>query len=59
VENTKYLRVLSDVTEKVKLRFDEEGISIAIPQRNVHLAGAVTAPQFQGFGKVPEEVHES
>jgi small-conductance mechanosensitive channel len=25
VENTKYLRVLSDVTEKLKLRFDEEG----------------------------------
>jgi small conductance mechanosensitive channel len=37
VENAKYLRVLSDVTEKVKLRFDEEGISIGYPQRDVHL----------------------
>jgi small conductance mechanosensitive channel len=37
VENAKYLRVLSDVTEKVKLRFDEEGISFPYPQRDVHL----------------------
>jgi small conductance mechanosensitive channel len=37
VENTKYLRVLSDVTEKVKLRFDEEKIRMAHPQRDIHL----------------------
>jgi small conductance mechanosensitive channel len=37
VENAKYLRVLSDVTEKVKMRFDEEGISIPFPQREVHV----------------------
>ncbi|MBN2124048.1 MAG: mechanosensitive ion channel family protein [Deltaproteobacteria bacterium] len=42
VENTKYLRVLSDVTEKVKLRFDEEGISIPYPQRDVHVDGGLT-----------------
>jgi small conductance mechanosensitive channel len=39
VENAKYLRVLSDVTEKVKLRFDQEGISIPFPQRDVHVDG--------------------
>jgi small conductance mechanosensitive channel len=37
VENAKYLRVLSDVTEKVKLRFDEEKISMVHPQRDIHL----------------------
>jgi small conductance mechanosensitive channel len=37
VENAKYLRVLSDVTEKVKLRFDEEKITLVHPQRDVHL----------------------
>ena len=26
-----------DITEKVKLRFDAEGISIRIPRRDVHL----------------------
>jgi small conductance mechanosensitive channel len=39
VENVKYLRVLSDVTEKVKLRFEEEGISIPFPQVDVHMEG--------------------
>ena len=39
VENAKYLRVLSDVTEKVKLRFDEEKISMVYPQLDVHLDG--------------------
>jgi len=39
VENLKYLRVLSDVTEKIKLRFDEEGISIPFPQMDVHVEG--------------------
>ncbi|MBN1105546.1 MAG: mechanosensitive ion channel family protein, partial [Deltaproteobacteria bacterium] len=42
VENTKYLRVLSDITEKVKLRFDQEGITIPYPQRNVHVDGGPT-----------------
>ena len=37
VENAKYLRVLSDVTEKVKLRFDEEKLTLVHPQRDVHL----------------------
>lgn len=32
-----YFAVLWDFTEKVKKRFDEEGISIPFPQRDVHL----------------------
>lgn len=32
-----YWPVLFDVTEKVKLTFDKEGISIPFPQRDVHL----------------------
>ncbi|MFT5708386.1 MAG: small conductance mechanosensitive channel, partial [Oceanospirillaceae bacterium] len=32
-----YWVVLWDTTEKVKLRFDEAGISIPFPQMDVHL----------------------
>jgi small conductance mechanosensitive channel len=39
VENLKYLRVRSDMTERVKLRFDEEGITIPFPQLDVHMDG--------------------
>jgi len=59
VENAKFLRVKSDLTERVKLRFDKEGISIPFPQRHIHLEGAITAPEFQGVGKEPREVNES
>ena len=48
VENAKYLRVLSDVTEKVKLRFDEEKITIPYPQRDVHLVGEPAGHPFSG-----------
>jgi len=34
------LQVRFDITEQVKLRFDEEGISIPFPQRDVHLIGS-------------------
>jgi len=37
VNATDYFTVLWDITEKVKKRFDEEGISIPFPQRDVHL----------------------
>jgi small conductance mechanosensitive channel len=37
VKTVDYWDVLFDVTEKVKKRFDAEGISIPFPQRDVHL----------------------
>lgn len=37
VKNAKYLRIRSDVLEKIKLRFDQEGIRISFPQLDVHL----------------------
>jgi small conductance mechanosensitive channel len=37
VENPNYLKVRSDLLERTKLRFDREGITIAFPQRHVHL----------------------
>jgi small conductance mechanosensitive channel len=37
VENRNYLKVRSDLLEKTKLCFDREGITIALPQRYVHL----------------------
>ena len=37
VETGDYWDVYFDLTEKIKLRFDEEGISIPYPQQDVHL----------------------
>jgi small conductance mechanosensitive channel len=37
VKTSDYWAVLFDITEKVKLTFDAEGISIPFPQRDVHL----------------------
>lgn len=37
VSSADYFAVLWDVTEKVKKRFDEAGVSIPFPQRDVHL----------------------
>ena len=37
VDNLKYWVTKCDLVEKVKLRFDQEGIIIAFPQRDVHL----------------------
>jgi small conductance mechanosensitive channel len=37
VNSADYWKVYWDMTEKVKLTFDEEGISIPFPQRDVHL----------------------
>jgi small conductance mechanosensitive channel len=38
-----YWGVYFDVTEKVKLTFDEQGVSIPFPQRDVHLFQAATS----------------
>lgn len=53
VENPKYLRVLSDVTEKVKLRFDQEKITMVHPQLDVHFDSETTGLTFQDVGKEP------
>lgn len=37
VESANYFAVLWDMTEKIKKRFDEAGVSIPFPQRDVHL----------------------
>ena len=37
VKSADYWNVYWDITEAVKLRFDQEGISIPFPQRDVHL----------------------
>jgi len=37
VKNIKYWKTKCDLIEKVKLRFDQENIKIAFPQRDVHL----------------------
>lgn len=37
VNTADYWSVYCDITEAVKLRFDQEGISIPFPQRDVHL----------------------
>ncbi|MFO7740254.1 MAG: mechanosensitive ion channel family protein, partial [Desulfatiglandaceae bacterium] len=46
VENMKYWVTKCDLVEKVKLRFDQEGIVIAYPQRDVHLYHETAAPAF-------------
>jgi small conductance mechanosensitive channel len=43
VKTADYWGVYWDMTEKVKLRFDEEGISIPYPQRDVHVHQAQAA----------------
>jgi small conductance mechanosensitive channel len=39
VKTNDYYDVLWDLTKAVKLRFDEEGISIPYPQRDIHVKG--------------------
>jgi small conductance mechanosensitive channel len=41
VRTEDYWEVYWDLTRTVKLRFDEEGLTIPFPQREVHLRGAV------------------
>ncbi|NIQ27361.1 MAG: mechanosensitive ion channel, partial [Gammaproteobacteria bacterium] len=43
VKTEDYWGVYWDMTEKVKLRFDEEGISIPYPQRDIHVHQAQAA----------------
>jgi len=44
VATTDYWDVYFYLTETIKLRFDEEGISIPYPQQDVHLFQEATTP---------------
>jgi small conductance mechanosensitive channel len=44
VNNLKYFTVWTGLMEKVKLAFDKEGITIAFPQRDVHLVNESEPP---------------
>jgi len=46
VENLKYWVTKCDLVEKVKLRFDREGIVITFPQRDVHLCHETSVAAF-------------
>ena len=46
VDNLKYWVTKSDLVEKVKLRFDQEGIIIAYPQRDIHFYHETPLPAF-------------
>jgi small conductance mechanosensitive channel len=59
VENAKYLKIRSDVAERIKLRFDEEGIAIAIPQRRLHLDNGSRVPDFRRMRGEDKEVDVS
>jgi small conductance mechanosensitive channel len=43
VKSADYWNVFFDLKEKVKIRFDEKGISIPFPQRDVHMSRLVEA----------------
>lgn len=44
VSSDDYWALQNDLREQIKLRFDQEGISIPFPQRTVHLVQAAPAP---------------
>ena len=50
-----YWDVHWDITRAVKIRFDEEGISIPYPQRDVHLIPADSAEPDRGESAAPAE----
>jgi len=48
VDNVKYWTTRCELTEKTKLRFDQEGITIAFPQLDVHHYHGNASPEFPG-----------
>lgn len=56
VENIKYWRARCDLLEKIKLRFDQEGLVFALPQQDVHLNYPEEAQPGRPLGgTVPDE----
>jgi small-conductance mechanosensitive channel len=50
VDNQKYWVTKCELIEKAKLRFDQEDITIAFPQRDVHLYHETPLPVFPKNG---------
>ncbi|MBA7662533.1 Small-conductance mechanosensitive channel [subsurface metagenome] len=48
VDNVKYWTTRCELIEKTKLRFDQEGITIAFPQLDVHHYHGNASPEFPG-----------
>ena len=48
VDNVKYWTTRCELIEKTKLRFDQEGITIAFPQLDVHHYHGDASPEFPG-----------
>jgi len=55
VTNLKYWKTRCDLIEKVKLRLDQEGITIAFPQRDVHLYYKTAPPASTDAGDLNSE----
>ncbi len=53
VKTGDYWDVYWDTTKRVKARFDEEGINIPFPQRDLHLDGPIEIKLTDGDGGVP------
>jgi len=48
VDNLKFWTTRCELIEKTKLRFDQEGITIAFPQLDVHHYNGTASPEFPG-----------
>ena len=48
VDNLKFWTTRCELIEKTKLRFDQEGITIAFPQLDVHYYHGTASPEFAG-----------
>ena len=55
VDNMNYWPTKCDLTEKVKLQFDLEGIKLAFPQLDVHLTCKDSCKNCSDPGKLPDE----
>jgi len=57
VKNLDYWRTRCDLLEKIKLRFDREGITIAFPQRDIHIYQEPVEKDIENENKGSNEDH--